>query len=195
MDETKLSCLVLSCRQLCSHRRQDSFVRFCLVRVSGVNTILQTRQDSFVASIIVFPPPTWTRQNCLVLTVSAVWTSHNLQLSIDVKRLRSRPLGLITKDNTCVTPDQLIIYCLEAWWLSKTWHSNFYHPWMRHGNDLVASVCVPVCLSCSRSTVWKHWPRNVIFGRQLTFIVGLGGVLRSWSQGQGATIVNKYIRI
>ena len=52
------TCLVLSCRQLCSHRRQDSFV--------------SSRPSFQFANNGLFTPPTRTRQNCLVLSVLAV---------------------------------------------------------------------------------------------------------------------------
>ena len=64
--QTRQNCLVLSCRQLCSHHRKDSFV--------------SSRPSFQFATNSSFTPPTRKRQYSFVWSVWAVWTSHKCAL-------------------------------------------------------------------------------------------------------------------
>ena len=47
--------------------------------------------------------------------------------------------------------------------------TQYYHMRMRSDN-IFGRVCLCVCLSCSRSNVWKRLPRNFIFGLLVVYI-------------------------
>ena len=92
------NCLVVSCLcWRCKHNyRQDKTRQFCPVStqfpicncsVSNISRTtenleignwVKTRQNCLVLSAVVFTPPTRTRQDSLVLSLLAVWTSHNI---------------------------------------------------------------------------------------------------------------------
>ena len=73
-DKTVLSSLVANCVHTA-----DKTVLSCLDPVSM--SFLSSRPSFQFATNSLFTPPTRTRQNCLVLSVSALWTSHNAKPS------------------------------------------------------------------------------------------------------------------
>ena len=84
---TRQNCLVLSCpcRRREQNWRQDKTVLSCCDPVSNLHLfsldVLRTTENleignCLVLSPIVFTPPTRTRQDSFVLSVSAVWTSY-----------------------------------------------------------------------------------------------------------------------
>jgi len=99
-DKTVLSCLAVSVVWTELATRQDTFVRFPICNCSVSNTLrttenleignwVQTGQNCLVLTPILFTPPTRTRQNSFVLSVSAVWTAYESSTKSDQQREQS----------------------------------------------------------------------------------------------------------
>ena len=151
-DKTVLSCL----RRRCEHYwRQDKTVLPCLNPVSNfqlfslkyiddywklgnwkldgdqtklIETGFETRQNCLVLSAVVSTPPTRTRQDSLVLSALAVWTSYN-------------------------TSHWWCLFCISCkdWLVTKTEVTTLW----RDRNVCIIIIIIWCCLTQSWSTVYN----------------------------------------
>ena len=112
-DKTRLSCLVRiggvnttpdKTRQFCLFSTQFLISKFSVVlnifetEQLQIGNWVETRQNCLVLSAVLFTPPTRTRRDSFVLSVSAVWTSYeNFKLITPVSRERKWVQVLVWK--------------------------------------------------------------------------------------------------
>ena len=178
---TEQNCLDLSwpCRRCEQNWRQDKTFLFCLNPVTN----LQLFSLKYVSGL-----KTWkrTKQDSLVLSMSAVWTSHKRNKSAwYVNKLL---LQFVT--NKSSRKRQCNPVCIRLVNMQTNIHSRLL-PMRRR--DIFSRVCLCVCLSCLDSNLLTALTyTHLIFRMQLySTYVGQIRIPRSSGQGEGHWRVTK----